>query len=192
MFTLAARLALGIALLGIWLSASAGTSYACSCLPPGSPTEALDYSDAVFRGRATSAHVDETTRIITTEFDVSVVWKGPLNRTISITTGMDGVSCGIGGFSLGAEYIVYSYGGSTGICGRTHNLAMGFPDDDYNDMEELGQGQAPTDAIPAPTVAAENQTAGGCGLAADSGADVWWAALAVGVAWLGRRGTNPR
>ncbi len=141
-----------------------------------------------------SIHVDEGKDGFvrtTTEFDVSVVWKGPLNRTIAITTG--GSNCAFG-FSEGEEYIVYSNSGSAGICGRTHNLAPGFYDVDYNDLEELGPGQAPTaDATdPAPTAISEiPASGGGCGRAPSSGADVWWAALAVGAAWLGRRRIAP-
>ena len=194
MFTLAARLALGVALLGIWLSASAAPSYACDCPSPGSPSEALAQSHSVFRGVVTSISMVEredgswgSDDPVAVEISASEVWKGPTSRTRTLETVRSEVSCGFE-FELGAEYIVYTHDDSfVSLCSRTHSLATGFFDDDYNDLEELGQGQAPTDAIPAPTAAAENQASGGCGRAMSSGADVWWAALAVSVAWLGKR-----
>ena len=195
MFTLAARLALGIALLGIWLSsASAEPSYACDCPSPGSPSEALAQSHSVFRGVVASISMVEredgswgSDDPVDVEFAVSEVWKGPTSQIRTLETVRSELSCGFE-FELGAEYIVYTYDGSfVDICNRTHNLATGFYADDYNDLEELGQGQAPTDATPAPD-APERRSVGGCGRAPTSGADVWWAALAVGVAWLGRRG----
>ena len=198
MFTLAARLALGIALLGIWLSASAEPGYACYCAPPGTPSEALAQSHSVFRGVVTSISTVErgdgiwgSDDPVDVEISVSEVWKGSTSRTRTLKTVRSEVSCGFE-FEIGAEYIVYAYeNSSVSLCSRTHSVAMGFHDD-YNDLEELGQGQAPTDAIPAPTAVVNPPPTGGCGRASSSGADIWWAALAVGVAWLGRRGTRPR
>ena len=196
MFTLAARLALGVALLGIWLSASAEPSYACSCVPSGSPSEALARSHSVFRGVVASISTVEredgiwsSTDPVEVEISASEVWKGPTSRTRTLETVRSEVSCGFE-FELGAEYIVYTHDiSSVSLCSRTHSLAIGRYDD-YNDLEELGPGQAPTDAIPAPTAVVDPPASGGCGRAASSGADVWWAALAVGAAWLGRRGTS--
>ena len=198
MFTLAARLALCVALLGIWLSsASAEPSYACSCVPAGSPSEALAKSDSVFRGVVLSITTVEredgiwgSDDPVAVEISVSEVWKGSTSRTRTLETVRSEVSCGFE-FELGAEYMVYTHDDSSvSLCSRTHSVAMGFHDD-YNDMEELGQGQAPTDAIPAPTAVVNPPPTGGCARAS-SGADVWWAALAVGVVWVGRRGTRPR
>ena len=123
------------------------------------------------------------------EISASEVWKGPTSRIRTLETVRSDASCGFE-FELGAEYIVYTHDDSfVSLCSRTHSLATGYYDDDYNDLEELGPGQAPTDATPAPTAAAENPSpVGGCGRATSSGADVWWAAVLVGVAWLGGRG----
>ena len=200
MFTLIARLVLGMALLGIWLSASAEPSYACSCAPPGSPAEALAESHSVFRGVVISMSLVErndgswsSADPATVEFLVSEVWKGPLSRIRTLKTARSGVSCGFE-FEFDAEYLVYTDDGGSfvSLCSRTHNLAPGFYNVDYNDLEVLGPGQAPTaDAtIPAPTAIAEIPATGGCGRASASGADVWWAALAIGAAWLGRRGSR--
>ena len=207
-----------------WLLASAKPSHACSCLPHGSPSESLAKSTEVFQGVVTSVHGYDigdrgggswaSNDPVTMEFDVSVVWKGQVGKSITIKTVRDGVSCGRP-LGLGGEYIVYSYGGGIGLCDRTHEVGRAG----YNDREELGPGRAPDPTIatstPEPTVAPPtpkptvtptapsptaappdpNPTAaptapspsagGGCGRAS-SGADIWWAALAVGAAWMGR------
>ena len=204
MFTLIARLILCMALLGIWLSASAEPGYALSCPSwSGSPSDALATSHSVFRGVVTSISVVEkedgswsNADLLVAEFLVSEVWKGPTSRTRTLKTARSGASCGFE-FEFGAEYLVYTDDGGSfiSLCSRTHNLAPGFYDVDYNDLEELGPGQAPTaDATdPAPTAVVEiPATGGGCGSASSSGADVWWAALAVGAAWLGGRGLRPK
>ncbi len=201
MFTLAARLILGMALLGIWLSASAEPSYACVCMPQGSPADELADSHSVFRGVVASISVVEredgswnSADPATVEFLVSEVWKGPTSRTRTLKTARSGDSCGFE-FEFDAEYIVYTDDGGSfvSLCSRTHNLAPGFYRVDYNDLEELGPGQALTaDATPAPTASAEiPASGGGCGRAPTSGAYIWWAALAVGAAWLGRRRIAP-
>ena len=199
MFGFIARAALSLALLAIWLSASVETGYACSCVPPGSPREALAESHSVFRGVVASIATVEredgswgTDDPVDVEFSVSEVWKGPLSRTRSLKTVRSSASCGFE-FELGAEYIVYTYDDSSvSLCSRTHSLATGFYDD-RNDLEELGPGQAPSsESSPAPESTAEIPTpnGGGCGRSTSSGADIWWAALLVGAAWLGKRGNS--
>ena len=203
----AAILALAAA---IWLSASVEPSHACSCLPFGSPSESLASATEVFQGVVTSVEVYDrgdgtwaSNDPVTMEFDVSVVWKGQVGKSITITTVRDSVSCGRP-LGLGVEYIVYSYGGGIGLCDRTHAVGEAG----YNDREELGPGRAPDPTIATPTpapTATPNPTAtpaptatptstpapdapavGGCGRASSSGADIWWAALALGAARMAR------
>lgn len=190
-----------LALAALWLLASAEPSQACSCLPHGSPSESLAKSTEVFQGVVTSVHGYDigdrgdgswaSNDPVTMEFDVSVVWKGQVGKSITIKTVRDGVSCGRP-LGLGGEYIVYSSGGGIGLCDRTHEVGRAG----YNDREELGPGRAPDPTIstptPEPTVApptpdptAAPTAVGGCGRAA-AGADIWWAALAVGAAWMAR------
>lgn len=183
-----------LALAALWLLASAEPSQACSCLPHGSPSESLASATEVFQGVVTSVHVYDrgdgtwaSNDPVTMELDVSVVWKGQVGNSITIKTARDGASCGRP-LGLGGEYIVYSYGGGIGLCDRTHEVGRAG----YNDREELGPGRAPDPTIatptPEPTAAAPAPDApavGGCGRAA-AGADIWWAALAVGAAWMGR------
>ena len=114
MFTLAARLILGMALLGIWLSASAEPSYACYCGPPGSPAEALAESHSVFRGVVMSMSLVErrsgtwsSSDPLAVEFLVREVWKGPTSRTRTLKTARSGTSCGFE-FGFDSEYLVYT------------------------------------------------------------------------------------
>ena len=81
----------------LWLLASAEPSQACSCLPHGSPSESLAKSTEVFQGVVTSVHgydiVDRgdgtwaSNDPVTMEFDVSVVWKGQVGKSITIKNG---------------------------------------------------------------------------------------------------------
>ena len=198
MFVFIARAALSLALLTIWLSASVEPSHACSCVSPGSPDEALAESHSVFRGVVSSMSTVEredgswgTDDPVDVEFSVSEVWKGPLSRTRALKTVRSSVSCGFE-FELGAEYIVYTHDGSSvSLCSRTHNLATGFYEDDYNDLEELGPGQDPATATAPNETATPPATSGACGQASSSGADIWWAALMVGAVWLGKRRPAP-
>ena len=183
-----------LALAALWLLASAEPSEACSCVPLRSPSEALADATEVFQGVVTSVEIHDrgdgtwaTNDPVTMELDVSVVWKGQVGKSITIKTVRDGISCGRP-LGLGGEYIVYSYGGGIGLCDRTHEVGRAG----YNDREELGPGRAPDPTIatptPEPTAAPptpEPTAVGGCGRAA-SGADIWWAALAVGAAWTAR------
>ena len=184
----AAILALAAA---IWFFAGVEPAHACSCLPPGSPSESLANSTEVFQGVVASIDIYDrgdgtwaTNDPVTVKFDVSAVWKGQVGDSIEIATVRDSVSCGFE-FAEGAEYIVYSYEGSTGLCSRTHEVGQAG----YNDREELGPGRAPdpTAATPTPNPTANPPAVGGCGRASSSsGADIWWAALALGAAWMAR------
>lgn len=152
---------LGIALLAgaLWYIGSADTTHACSCVQPGSPTEELAESAAVFAGRVVSishsfdpnappfAPGDRTT----IEFEVSTVWKGSVNETMYVTTPPTGGSCGFA-FEKGDEYIVYASHSSldaaaysTSICSRTAPL-----DQAQVDLDALGFGTPPRAGIGGP------------------------------------------
>ena len=152
------RLVLIVPLIGLWLMVHPEQSYACSCAPPGSPSEALEGADAVFMGRAVSVkEVEEVygdrtyVDSLVTEFKVATVWKGPFNQTIYINSGAYGASCGLA-FTEGAEYIVYAYhsgrrgGLGTGLCTRTTGLSGAM-----EDLAGLGQGTAPVQVPSAST-----------------------------------------
>ncbi|MCY4654264.1 MAG: hypothetical protein OXC95_14010, partial [Dehalococcoidia bacterium] len=104
-------------ILGVlWLHGNAGQVHACKCAIPGSPTDELEKSDAVFAGAVVSIRhsfdpdegpyspEDRTT----VRFDVSAVWKGAVHEDTNITTPPTGGSCGFP-FNEGEEYIVYAF-----------------------------------------------------------------------------------
>ena len=147
---MAVSLALMIGVL--WFLGNSGQVYACSCAQPGTPSEELRESSAVFAGRVVSVRhtYDPDGRSVsrddhsTISFEVSTVWKGTVYEDIYITTPPTGGSCGFR-FVEGEEYIVYGYdspyvegGYSTGLCSRTALLEQA-----QEDIEELGEGKAP-------------------------------------------------
>ena len=146
---IAIRLVLIVSIIGLWLTVHPETAHACSCMPPGSPSEELGEAGAVFLGRAISETVtrDEETDwdILIAEFSVATVWKGPVSQTMRIGLGGYGTSCQ---YSLveGEEYIVYAHfsehreGLWTGLCTRTIELSRGM-----EDLAELGEGQPPAE-----------------------------------------------
>ena len=136
----------------LWLLGNTGQAYACSCADPGSPTEALETSAAVFAGRVVSVDggfdPDEVPYSpedrTTVEFEVSAVWKGVVHERMYVTTRPDGASCGFA-FVEGEEYIVYArdsaeVDGGYGVylCSRTAHLSQA-----QADIDALGPGEAP-------------------------------------------------
>ena len=153
-FTPASVTAVSLALLvGIlWFLGNPEQVYACKCAQPGTASEELEKSSAVFAGRvisvrhsfdpdATSVSPEDQT---TVGFEVNVVWKGTVHEEMYITTPPTGGSCGFT-FIEGEEYIVYGHdsnyadGGYTvGICSRTALLGQA-----QADLDALGEGHAP-------------------------------------------------
>lgn len=121
--------------------------FACSCIQPTSPKEALKQSTAVFVGEVididvSSGIVISSADLVKVIFEVSKIWKGPDYKTLILTTARDGVSCGYS-FEQGKEYIVYARGKgkklNVSLCSRTKLLANA-----QEDIEELGEGGAPS------------------------------------------------
>ena len=135
----------------LWFLGNPGQAHACSCAQPGSPSEELRESSAVFAGRVVSVRhtYDPDGRSVSRDdhstigFEVSAVWKGTVYEDMVITTPPTGGSCGFR-FVEGEEYIVYAYDGpyvdggySVGICTRTALLEQA-----QEDIDELGEGRA--------------------------------------------------
>ena len=182
-------MALIVLLIGVWLTTHPERSYACSCVTPGSPSEELAKSTAVFMGQVVSVReFDRGNDIMssldptTVEFEVATIWKGPSYETMFLTTARFGASCGFT-FIEGEEYVVYSRDGSTvSLCSRTRPLSEA-----PHDLAELGKGQVPTLGTTAPTPdLSEYQTGGGWGLWPHTTV-VLVVGLMVGIAWLGLR-----
>ena len=134
-FVMAALLATGLALFALASLSGARQAHACSCaIAPGSPAEELAKADAVFAGIATSvkAHrklfiLPSSSDPVTVEFEVTHVWKGPLQGTLTVKTVRNEASCGYE-FRKGEWYVVYARNGETGLCSRTTPTWRAFAD----------------------------------------------------------------
>ena len=143
--SVAIRLALILPLIGFWLLMHPEPSYACSCVPPDPPREALANSSVVFMGTAVSVPAfedddgfSEGTDTVRIEFDVQTVWKGTVSQPMFLTTRRWSESCGYP-FVEGVTYVVYSRDGLTvSLCSRTGPFSEAT-----EDLIELGQGSVP-------------------------------------------------
>ena len=193
------RLLLILLLVGLLPFVQPIETFACSCLPPEPPLEALEESAAVFVGEVVSISDTEPTHgsysgDVAVEFSVTTVWKGPVGKTIQIRTPWGGAACGYR-FSEGIQYLVYAYAYGalesrdfrTSLCSRTRPLSSATE----TDLVELGEGRKPTPATPTVTPeASENEAIWGCRQSPGS-ADLPIVGLMVGIAWFGLRKRRP-
>ena len=145
----AVRLALVASLFGLWLFAGVGRSYACSCVEPDPPAEALANSTVVFAGRVVAIRgfdipesgIVSTADLGTIELQVSTVWKGPVQETMFVTTVRDEAGCGFT-FAEDEEYVIYSRSDTTppevSLCSRTRLAANA-----QEEFDALGEGSTP-------------------------------------------------
>jgi hypothetical protein len=136
-----------LAMLLATIIAQPRPAFACSCMIPGPPEEALEQAAVVFAGRVVQARrapaggAVNTADLLPYTFEVSEVWKGQVNSTFTIGSPMSSASCGYE-FVLEEEYIVYAYEAEgvlqTGLCTRTAPLASA-----EEDLAALGEGEAP-------------------------------------------------
>ena len=199
----AVLLALAASLFGLWLFAGMGQTYACSCVEPGPPAEALASSKVVFAGKVVSIRGFETREggiyssgdLGTIELQVSTVWKGPVQETMFVTTVRSEASCGFT-FKEGQEYIIYSRSDDAppevSLCSRTRLAANA-----QEDLAALGEGKLPEPGASASEPDAEQpkDAAGGCSILSPSARapkDAWTLGLIAGVALLALRRRRPR
>jgi LPXTG-motif cell wall-anchored protein len=152
---------------GLFFSLRPCTAFACSCLQPGTPTNELNQSSAVFAGKVVAIDTPSSLPTLTTSFpfivfqsssadpvsvifDVSDVWKGPAYRRLVVMTPRESASCRFA-FQIGESYLVYAteQGAelTTNLCSRTSSLSQAQPD-----LVALGPGTAPTlDGVPQPS-----------------------------------------
>lgn len=132
------KILLTIFLFSALFFAGAGSVSACSCVRPGSPIEELEKSDAVFAGTVVNIDIPSLQKAkqqfglgssmdsVEVTFNVSEVWKGPKNKTITIKTARSSASCGYN-FEQGKEYFVYANENdkdlSVSLCSRTNLLS---------------------------------------------------------------------
>ena len=135
----------GIMLLALLTAVQPTCVYACSCVLPGPPDQALAESGAVFSGTVTAvtrpANVGGIAPVRVT-FTVARVWKGPEEVTMIINTPDSSASCGVD-FVENGEYLVYARNVEgtfqATLCSRTTQLANAG-----EDLAALGEGKAPT------------------------------------------------
>lgn len=132
---------IGVMIISVSYSSPA---FACSCTEPPPPAEAFEKADAVFSGKVVEIKKEISNQMssaqrIPVKFDVQKVWKGPAEKTITISTALSSASCGYE-FEYGKTYLVYAYGDEslqTSLCTRTKLFA-----DAYEDLLALGAGNS--------------------------------------------------
>ena len=109
------------------------TGHACVCEAPRTVEEAFAKSSAVFVGKVTKIYRPFLDRLGITrtyghrvKFEIKKRWKGPITKTIVVTTRLSGEACGYP-FKENKEYLVYVVDEpadiQTGICTGTKDLA---------------------------------------------------------------------
>ena len=117
----------------------APSTYACSCLPPEPPQQALQDADAVFAGRVLRIESlpDHNVRVV---LEVEEQWKGNLGSRVELMTANNSAACGFN-FDREKRYVVYArrYENSqhTGLCDRTAQLESAQEDLEYFGAEHL-------------------------------------------------------
>lgn len=86
------------------------SSYACSCIPPGSVTEELEKSAAVFRGKVLQKEVQNQndSTPVAVQLEVKESWKGTNQANVVVYTALHSAACGYE-FEVNKEYIIYAY-----------------------------------------------------------------------------------
>ncbi len=115
---------------------------ACTCAPPGTPTEELQKSDGVFIGTVidlTPKNRDQSGVFLfhKVKFEVKSSWKGVDLEEVTVTTAAQSGMCGFP-FEQDSTYLVYAFvqGDSllTNICTRTRSLSEA-----KEDLDEIGK-----------------------------------------------------
>lgn len=131
---LAALAALGVG-IGVW---------ACECVEPPPPAQALQQSAAVFLGQvASKVNYGNGAYLVT--IDVEGWYKGGDTARVQVVTRKDGEACGFH-FIEGERYLVYARDGGkdaplqASLCSRTRHAKRAHDD---GDLKALGQPKAP-------------------------------------------------
>jgi len=111
---------------------------ACTCAP-ASPEEHADYARVVFTGRVRTIEREEFEH--TVRFRVTKVYKGEVDRRVTVVTASDSAACGCS-FREGSKYTVFgrrrSEPYSTNLCSGTKKGAI--DPDEYG----LAPGHSPS------------------------------------------------
>lgn len=116
--------------------------YACKCIVPPPPIEAIEDADAVFSGTVIAKK--RRHNFIKVTFKVLCVWKGGIEEEITLYTPSQSAACGFS-FERGRNYFVYANNSqsnipgnilTTNLCTRTKTL-LGADED----ITDLGDGR---------------------------------------------------
>lgn len=114
--------------LGITVS-SARPAYACSCMRPSAPNQALAEATAVFSGQVTN--IEQVRLKLNVTFRVDEWWKGEPVQNIVVQTAATTAACGYP-FEVGQTYLVYASHRQgrlqTNYCSRTALLSQAADD----------------------------------------------------------------
>lgn len=104
-------------------------AWSCSCNPV-TPQQNFCNCDAVFSGTVEAISVADDIRYV--DLLVTQVWRGSPPATVTVSTAALEQWCGVEGFDLGEEWLIYGYGSgaaySTGYCDRTQQFPI-HPED---------------------------------------------------------------
>ena len=134
-----------LAVIGLITASQPTCAFACSCIAPGPPAEALAQATAVFAGEVSAVAAPAsagTAAPVRVTFNVTQSWKGAPQPTIVVGTPDSSASCGVE-FVKGERYLVYATESEgqlqTNLCSRTALLSAAA-----EDLAALGAGQAPS------------------------------------------------
>ncbi|OEH91119.1 hypothetical protein [Bacillus solimangrovi] len=141
-----------VLVLSYLLNYSPTTSYACSCAEPGSVTEELERSSAVFSGKVIDImdknaysplkSSDDPLAIL---FEVEESWKGINQTEVIVYTARSSSICGYD-VELNNNYLVYATETDRKLklsfCSRTTLLSEA-----NEDIKQLGAGERPTEDV---------------------------------------------
>ena len=131
---------------------SATSSYACSCIQPGTAVEEMEKSDFVFSGKVldiqdqnANAYSQSSADLLEAQFKVSNTWKGVNETEVLVHTERESASCGFN-FIIDEEYLVFGNENDgkirVSLCSKTAVLS-----DAAAELKELGEGQKPSEVV---------------------------------------------
>lgn len=143
---------LPLLIFSIMVSFSPKTTYACSCVVPGTAEVELEESAAVFSGEVVAVKDSKKESLqISAEpyavtFKVDNWWKGEdLTKEVTVYTPKSSASCGFE-FALGEKYLVYADGDDgklvVFLCSRTALLSAAK--DDVVQLDKIKKPTEPT------------------------------------------------
>ncbi|HZO15696.1 MAG TPA: hypothetical protein VFB62_20630 [Polyangiaceae bacterium] len=176
--------------VGAALSTVAPTAFACSCMQPPPPAQALADASRVFEGEVKTVNQAEPGHVVAT-FRVLRAWKGVNEPEVVVHTAGDSAACGLG-FAAGQRWLLYAHlhenNTHANLCSRSTQesagdiAALGPPSFTPASDAPIPPPSQPPPSAPSPTPAPPpaEQPSGGCaGCTVSSRAEASWWMLAL-------------